>query len=107
MNCPQCGKRMKGDWPDKSRWFNCSTCGDRFFLEDNGELVNALYRGSNNSGKKCENCGQSLSGGSYTAPWENGNNPHPRGSATPYYACIEFVLPFISMGYRGQAKLVN
>lgn len=75
MNCPQCGKRMKGDWPDKARWFNCSSCGDRFFLEDDGDLVNALSRGRNKSGKKCENCGQSLSGGSYTAPWENGNNP--------------------------------
>ncbi|GEM_PF-3545240 len=23
----------------------------------------------------CENCGQKMVGGSYTAPWENGNNP--------------------------------
>lgn len=74
MNCPQCGKRMKGDWPDKSRWFNCSNCGDRFLLEDDGELVNALFRGRKNA-RTCENCGQKMVGGSYTAPWENGNNP--------------------------------
>lgn len=48
MNCPQCGKRMKGDWPDKSRWFNCANCRDRFFLEDDGELVNVLFRSRKN-----------------------------------------------------------
>ena len=74
MNCPQCRKRMKGDWPDKSRWFNCRNCGDRFLLEDDGELVNVLFRGSKNT-RICENCGQKMVGGSYTAPWENGNNP--------------------------------
>ena len=63
---------MTGDWPDKSIWFNCSTCGDRFILED-GELVNVLYR-KKKGGRKCENCGEPLTGGSYTAPWENGNN---------------------------------
>lgn len=73
MNCPQCGRKMKGDWPDKTRYFNCESCGDRFFVEDDGEIVNVLYRGNKNS-KKCANCGQSLRGGSYTAPWENGNN---------------------------------
>ena len=73
MNCPQCGKRMKGDYPDKSIWFNCSNCGDRFILED-GELINVMYRGKKHA-KKCENCGMSMFGGSYTAPWENGNNP--------------------------------
>lgn len=72
MNCPQCGKRMTGDWPDKSIWFNCSFCGDRFILVD-GELVNALER-HKKSEQKCVNCGGSLNGGSYTSPWENGNN---------------------------------
>lgn len=72
MNCPQCGKRMKGDWPDKSIWFNCANCGDRFVLED-GELVNVLFRNNKNS-RTCENCGRNMTKGSYTAPWENGNN---------------------------------
>lgn len=74
MNCPQCGRRMKSDWPDKSRYFNCGSCGDRFFLEDDGQLVNVFDRHSS-GGRTCENCGQSMSGGEYTAPWENGNNP--------------------------------
>ena len=72
MNCPQCGKRMNGDWPDRSVWFNCSSCGERFLLQ-NGELVNVFDR-YKKSGQKCANCGGSLSGGSHTAPWENGNN---------------------------------
>ena len=74
MNCPQCGSRMKGDEPDKSRWFNCDFCNDRFFLQDDGELVNALYMGRGNA-PICANCGKKMNGGAYTSPWENGNNP--------------------------------
>lgn len=74
MNCPYCGRRMKGDWPDKSRWFNCDHCRDRFFLEDDGELVNALHRGSK-SARTCESCGRKMTGASFVPPWVNGNNP--------------------------------
>ena len=59
MKCPQCGRKMKGDWPDKELYFNCEFCGDRFVIEDDGELVNVFNRGSNNHGT-CINCGQSL-----------------------------------------------
>ena len=71
MKCPQCGRKMKGDWPDKEVYFNCEFCGDRFVIEDDGELVNVFNRGSNNHGT-CINCGQSLARGTYTAPWEDG-----------------------------------
>ena len=36
MKCPQCGRKMKGDWPDKEVYFNCEFCGDRFVIEDDG-----------------------------------------------------------------------
>ena len=74
MLCPQCGNRMEGDYPDKKRWFNCASCGDRFIVEDDGELVNVRHR-RKKSGRTCVNCGRSLEGGKHTAPWENGNNP--------------------------------
>ena len=73
MLCPQCGRRMKSDYPDKTIWFNCAFCGDRFFKDGNGKLVNVLDQRSKN-GRKCENCGQPLAGGNHTAPWENGSN---------------------------------
>lgn len=44
-----------------------------FYLEG-GELISPFDRRSQNSGRTCSNCGQSLNGGEYTAPWENGNN---------------------------------
>ena len=71
--CPQCGGMVVGDAPDALIWFNCPTCGDRFILE-NGELINVRHWHKGAS-KTCANCGQSMSGGEYVAPWENGNNP--------------------------------
>ncbi|MBR3325875.1 MAG: hypothetical protein IKG22_00940 [Atopobiaceae bacterium] len=75
MNCPYCGSTMTGDAPDEARWFNCDRCGERFFLEDDGELVSPFARRRSNGGRRCESCGGSLAGGEYTAAWENGNNP--------------------------------
>lgn len=75
VKCPQCGRRMKSDYPDKTRYFNCSFCRDRFFIEDDGEIVNVFYRGRKNA-KTCPECGQSMAGGEYVAPWEEGNNPN-------------------------------
>ena len=72
--CPYCGGMVKGDAPDAQYWFNCTSCGERFYLED-GELISPFDRSRRKSNKTCANCGQSLSGGEYTAPWENGNNP--------------------------------
>ncbi len=72
-SCPYCGGMVQGDAPDAQYWFNCTSCGERFYLE-NGELISPFDRSHSNSNKTCANCGQSLSGGAYTAPWENGNN---------------------------------
>ena len=71
--CPYCGGMVQGDAPDAQYWFNCQSCGERFYLEG-GELISPFDRSRSKSSKLCANCGQSLSGGSYTAPWENGNN---------------------------------
>ena len=64
---------VQGDAPDATYWFNCKSCGERFYLED-GELISPFDSSRQNSSRICSNCGQSLSGGEYTAPWENGNN---------------------------------
>ena len=71
--CPNCGGMVQGDAPDATYWFNCKSCGERFYLED-GELISPFDSSRQNSGRICSNCGQSLNGGEYTAPWENGNN---------------------------------
>ena len=71
--CPNCGGMVQGDAPDATYWFNCKSCGERFYLED-GELISPFDSSRQNSSRICSNCGQSLSGGEYTAPWENGNN---------------------------------
>lgn len=73
--CPYCRGRLVGDAPDTTRWFNCASCGERFFLQDDGKLVSPFARKQLNGGRMCEACGRSLAGGVYTAPWENGNNP--------------------------------
>ena len=72
--CPNCGGMVEGDAPDATYWFNCRDCGERFCLEV-GELISPFERINHQSSRACENCGQSLSGGEYTAPWENGDNP--------------------------------
>ena len=71
--CPTCGGMVKGDAPDATYWFNCKTCGERYRLID-GRLISTWEEIDNSNAKKCANCGESLQGGEYTAPWENGNN---------------------------------
>jgi DNA-directed RNA polymerase subunit RPC12/RpoP len=72
--CPYCGGMLKGDAPDATRFFNCDFCNTRFYLE-NGELIDLFdKKARRHTSRLCSNCGQSLSGGEYTAPWENGNN---------------------------------
>jgi len=73
--CPYCGGAVKGDAPDPKYWFNCTSCGERFYLEG-GELISPFDRSRRKSGKTCTKCGGALTGGEYTAPWENGNNPN-------------------------------
>lgn len=72
--CPYCGGMVIGDAPDATRYFNCNSCDERFYLEG-GELVSVFARGKSSSSRTCENCGMSMDGGEYVAPWENGNNP--------------------------------
>ena len=71
--CPRCGIKMKGDAPDESRYFNCNSCGGRYFLEDDGELVDPLQRRKSNA-RKCSNCGETLGDGEYVSPYEYGDN---------------------------------
>ena len=70
--CPTCGGLVVGDAPSATYWFICPNCNDRFRFED-GELVSVNTRRSS-GGRICANCGNSLSGGVYTAAWANGNN---------------------------------
>lgn len=74
-DCPVCGSMVVGDAPDATYWFNCKSCGERFYLEE-GELISAFSRKKNQiSGQLCRNCGMPLDEGEYVAEWENGNNP--------------------------------
>ena len=85
MNCIYCGKRLKKDQPDG--YYNCNHCGSRFYLEE-GKLVD-VWRRRSTSTRICVNCQQSLSGGVYTAPWENGNNLDGYIKC-PHCGCINF-----------------
>ena len=72
--CPSCVGTVKGDAPDAQYWFNCTSRGKRFYIED-GELISPFGKYRRTSSKACANCGQSLGGVKYTAPWENEKNP--------------------------------
>lgn len=72
--CPYCGGMVHGDAPDATYWFNCESCGERFYLQD-GELISPFDMSRKKTSLTCQNCGGNLTGGEYTAPWENGNNP--------------------------------
>ena len=72
MKCPICGKRLKADYPEG--WYNCNSCGDRFY-NDGGNLLTVRQMRAKRNHRTCVVCQQSLEGGEYTAPWENGNNP--------------------------------
>jgi len=50
-----------------------SNCHGVFFSE-NGESPLSPEERCKSNNNTCVNCGMSLSGGAYTAPWENGNN---------------------------------
>lgn len=44
--CPNCGGSVKGSSPDRTFWFTCKSCGERYFLED-GELKSPFWNRSN------------------------------------------------------------
>ena len=70
--CPDCGGMVRGDAPDAQYWFNCTSCGARFYLE-NGQLLSPYYRMGGRT-RTCINCGEPLSWGEDTSPWESGSN---------------------------------
>lgn len=67
--CPYCGDTMRGE----GQRFECPNCGVLF--EENGEYVHPWER-SRHSTRTCVNCGESLSGGTQTLPWEDGDNAY-------------------------------
>lgn len=83
QTCPLCGAPLDGDDEVPDPWgvirYECTNpdCHGIFYRENGGELesLEDRHRARQSNNQKCSNCGQSLSGGSYTAPWENGNNP--------------------------------
>ena len=74
--CKTCGHQMTEF--DGWAWYTCPVCGDSVRIIDGTITWEEEIFGSpaqRAGGLPCQNCGQSLSGGSYTMPWENGNNP--------------------------------
>lgn len=84
MKCPICDGKLKGDWPDKHKFFNCEKCNQRFYVT-NGEYHSMpddsvywdedgnVHEVEKNYGK-CEECSKSLKGSVFVAPWEEGSN---------------------------------
>lgn len=69
--CDACGDKMTifDDWA----WYTCPTCGNSVRIIDgtttwSREIFGPVSR------RTCENCGQSLSGGSFTPAWADGDN---------------------------------
>ena len=69
--CDACGDKMTifDDWA----WYTCPTCGNSARIIDGTTTWSREIFGSV-SKRKCENCGQSLSGGSFTPAWADGDN---------------------------------
>lgn len=58
-------------------WYTCPECGNsvRILDDENTTWESELFgSGASPSPGTCEYCGESLDGGEYTLPWENGNN---------------------------------
>lgn len=72
--CDACGEKMTEF--DGVSWYTCPFCGNMVRKDEGGKLTwEREIFGSHTTSRKCTNCGQSLSGGSYTLPWEDGDNP--------------------------------
>lgn len=65
--CDSCGRKMTRT--AKCEWY-CKKC-DQTIFDFSQKYVSD---DDDDGGRKCSNCRSSLKGGSYTAPWENGNN---------------------------------
>ena len=75
-SCYCCGSKMAEF--DGCSWYTCPDCGNRVRNNDDGSWTweNEIFGSASSSNAGiCANCGGSLKGGSYAAPWENGNNP--------------------------------
>ncbi len=73
--CELCGTLMT-DF-DGWAWYSCPQCGNSVRIIDGKIKWEREFSRKNNSAyssRDCEYCGQSLAGGSFTLPWENGNN---------------------------------
>lgn len=75
--CNTCGSKMTefdGCW-----WYSCPECGNRVKKNDDGSWTwysEIFGPSSKKNAGECINCGGSLSGGSYTGPWEDGDNEY-------------------------------
>ena len=70
--CDMCGSKMTEF--DGWAWYTCPECGNMVRVLDGEKKWERDIFGGSSSSETCENCGQSLSGGEYTAPWEDGDN---------------------------------
>jgi predicted RNA-binding Zn-ribbon protein involved in translation (DUF1610 family) len=72
--CESCGAKMTVF--DGWAWHTCPDCGDSVRIIDGvATWRNEIFgRNAQYSTKTCSNCGESLSEGSYTLPWEEGTN---------------------------------
>lgn len=70
----KCGAKMTEF--DGDAWYSCPSCGDSIRKNDDGSFTwqNEIFNEKSTNNQKCSNCQESLSGSSYTAPWEDGNN---------------------------------
>ena len=50
MKCPFCGKRLKADYPEG--WYNCNSCGDRFY-NDGGNLLTVRQMRAKRNHRTC------------------------------------------------------
>lgn len=90
---------------DKNIKFTVCDTGKGFSSKDLSNLFNKFYRGDESRSSKYGNSGLGLYVVKKLVEMQDGSirafNSKSGGAG------IEFILPFISMGYRGQAKLVN
>ncbi|MBO3091673.1 Sec23/Sec24 zinc finger-containing protein [Schleiferilactobacillus harbinensis] len=75
--CDRCGAYLntQAGFTDSKYIWQCTECG----FKNSISKSNIVYLDDSDSGTgegSCENCGQSLAGGSHYLPWEDGSNEH-------------------------------
>lgn len=73
--CNKCGTTMTEF--DGWAWYTCPNCDNSVRILDGKVIGQDEIFGPEsavNSNRKCQYCGESLSGAPYTEPWEDGNN---------------------------------